>query len=302
MVVLVTGANGFVGRYLCKELADGGHNVVTTDVCGVVDVTADLLNEEAVHELMVSIRPDAIIHLAGQASVTLSWEKPKWTETLNVHTTLNLLNAISGAIHPVRLLVIGSSDQYGLIQGESFMVTEQTPCRPINPYAISKYTQEQLALTLACAKKLDVLCTRSFNHIGPGQSKGFVVSDFSSCIVAIERGADPVMCVGNLEVYRDFTDVRDVVHAYRLLLENGHTREIYNIGSGIPVAISQLLSMLIEMSTMTILVKQDPTKMRAIDMLRVGCNHDKLTADTGWVPQIPLRESLYDTLDWWRKQ
>lgn len=302
MVVLITGANGFVGQYLCEELSAHDHTVVRTDVLGDVDWKADLLSEAETVSLLENASPDAVIHLAGQASVTLSWKKPKWTETLNVHTTLNLIQAIVQTGRPVRLLVIGSSDQYGkALQGDR-MLDESMPCEPQNPYAVSKLAQEQLALNLAHHHRLDVLCTRSFNHIGPGQKLGFVVSDFCHGIAAIERGADSVLKVGNLDVYRDFTDVRDVVRAYRLLLEKGKSGEVYNVGSGCLVKIAELLETLVGMSSARVQVSVDTGRLRSHDLKHASCNYQKLKNDTGWVPEIPIHDSLQATLDWWRAQ
>ena len=300
MVVLITGASGFVGRYVFEELSRHGHQAVRTDIAGDVDTTADLLNEEETRALISGVKPDAVIHLAGQASVALSWEKPKQTETLNVHTTLNLLQAIAHVNKAIRLLVIGSSDQYGKTLQDHCSITEDMPCRPMNPYAVSKLAQEQMALAVARHHQLDVLCTRSFNHIGPGQKPGFVVPDFSQGIVAIERGAEPVLKVGNLSVYRDFSDVRDIARAYRLLIESGRSGEVYNIGSGRLVKIDELLQTLIGMSGASVRIEVDSQRLRTHDIKHAACDYQKLSTDTGWEPQIPLQESLKDTLEWWR--
>lgn len=300
--VLITGANGFVGNYLRAELKANGYEVVTTDVAGPIEVEADLLDKEGVMLLLYQTKPDAVIHLAGQSSVGYSWENPIKTLDLNVKTTIHLIDAITQCNPAIRLLVIGSSDQYGVVPQNKFLVDEMVPLNPQSPYAISKCTQENMAIAFSKARNLDILTTRSFNHIGPRQRPGFVVADFSKSIAEVENDVKPIICVGNLDAYRDFTDVKDVVRAYRLLLENGRSREVYNVGSGELRSIREILENLIAISGKEIDIQVNPAKFRPVELYRLGCNHEKLTRDTGWVPKYNIKDSLSDTLNWWRQQ
>lgn len=299
---LITGAGGFVGACLRDELSQNGWQVTTTDILGNVDIRLDLLDAEAVLAHMLQHRYDAIFHLAGFSSVRGSWEAPKRAFSLNVFPTIHLLDALHQVGGESRMLVVGSSEQYGRLPEGLELVDEQVPRNPQNPYAISKNAQEQMALALSAKYNLDVLYTRSFNHIGPGQAKGFVVSDFASSIAAIMNGAAPVVRVGNTKAYRDFTDVRDVARAYRLLVEKGARGEIYNVGSGAAVSVQEVLDTLIRLSGQEIQVEQDPEKYRPLDQPRIMCDKRKIAKHIGWNPAIPLEESLRNTLSWWVSQ
>jgi GDP-4-dehydro-6-deoxy-D-mannose reductase len=299
---LITGASGFVGAHLKRELGAHDYEVYTTDIGGNPDFILDLLDVMKVYEHLEKYKYDAVVHLAGFSSVKLSWEYPRKALELNVFPTLNLLDSISRTGFNTRVLLIGSSDQYGIVPQDRFLLTETDPCQPRSPYAISKCTQEQMAPALAASKKLDIIYTRSFNHIGPGQQKGFVVSDLTSAIVDIQNGSEPVLYVGNMQAYRDFSDVRDVVRAYRLLLEKGQCGEIYNVGSGAVHSIQSILQSLIELSGMNIEVRQDPAKFRPVEIYKIGCCRQKIMEHTGWAPEIDLKQSLKDTLAWWQQK
>ena len=189
---LITGVNGFVGTYLEQELYQAGYEVIGTDLQGRA-VTADLLNKETTKNLVNDIAPDYIFHLAGQASVALSWQNPQMTVDVNVIGTLNLLDGVKIADKPIRIVVIGSSDEYGKVKKEDCPISERFEPHPESPYAVSKYMQEKMALLYQTAYGMDVVLTRSFNHTGPGQKKGFVIPDFASQIARIEKGAEPVL-------------------------------------------------------------------------------------------------------------
>jgi len=299
---LITGASGFVGMHLKRELENNGYEVYTTDISGNPDFTLDLLDAAKVYEHLQQHKYDVVVHLAGFSSVRLSWDNPKRTLELNVFPTLNLLEGISRTGFSTRTLLIGSSDQYGIVPSERFMLMETDPCQPRSPYAISKCTQEQMANALAASKKLDIVFTRSFNHIGPGQRKGFVVADLASAISDIQKGSEPVLYVGNTQAYRDFSDVRDVVRAYRLLMEKGRSGEIYNVGSGTVHSIQSILKALIDSSGLDIEIRQDPAKLRPVDIYKIGCCNQKIQEHTGWKPEIDIQQSLKDTLLWWQHQ
>jgi GDP-4-dehydro-6-deoxy-D-mannose reductase len=301
MKALITGVNGFVGKYLSKELIENGYEVIGTDLSGDNVQHVDFLDAQAVTRFISDIEPDYVFHLAGQASVGLSWNIPKETFEVNVCGTINLLQAAKECIKQPRLVIIGSSDQYGVVRPENCPIKETLVQNPLSPYAISKSAQEQIASSLAKAYGLEIVTTRSFNHIGPGQRKGFVVADFSSDIVKIESGKmEPVLHVGNLTAKRDFTDVRDIVRAYRLLAEQGTPGEVYNVGSGKAVSISEILSGLLALSKVEIKVMQDPKKMRPLDIPLIVCNFDKLSKDTGWEPSYPIDETLQEIIAYFR--
>jgi len=301
MKALITGYNGFVASYLSKELVEHGYEVIGTDIVGDGVEHADFLDLQAVSQLLSRCEPDVIFHLAGQASVGLSWQIPRKTFDINLGGTINLLDAARKFSKRPKLLIVGSSDQYGVVKPEDCPIRENLPQNPQSPYAISKTAQELTALALSKAYGLDVVLTRSFNHIGPGQKKGFVVADFSATIAEIEVGKkEAVLHVGNLDAKRDFTDVRDVVRAYRLLVEKGRPGEVYNIGSGVSFRISEILDKLLKLSTVKIEVTQDPEKMRVSDIPLIRCCYEKLKNDTEWTPYRSLDETLADILDSFR--
>lgn len=302
MKALITGIGGFVGTHLTQELNNHGYEVCGMDIAGNAPNThiVNLLDKAAVIGMISETRADCIFHLAAQASVRLSWENPQLTFDVNVKGTLNLLEAVRSLDHPTRIIIIGSSDQYGHIQPEDCPIKESLRIDPVSPYSISKQTQENLVKSYIHAYNMNIVMTRSFNHCGPGQRTGFVVSDFASRIAAIERGESPLITVGNLEAKRDFTDVRDIVRAYRLLNEAGMTGEIYNVGSGQAHSVREILEMLIDLSQCQIEICVDPDRMRPSDLPLIQCDNTKIRQQTGWSATIPLRQTLLDTLQYWR--
>jgi GDP-4-dehydro-6-deoxy-D-mannose reductase len=299
MRVLIVGVNGFVGYYLERELLDSGYEVEGADIKGTHKFV-DLLKKDSLLSVIQEVDPEAIVHLAGQSSVARSWEDPQLTFDINVKGTLNLLDSVREIDRSIRVLIIGSSDEYGIVKPSDCPITEEHKLNPINPYAISKTTQEQIALTYLKAYDMDLVLTRSFNHTGPGQPRGFVIPDFASQVAAIERGAEPVIKVGNLKAKRDFSDVRDVAHAYRLLLEKGKTGEVYNIGSGKAYLVEALLHQLICFSDKKIQIEKDPDKFRPVELPVVQSSIEKLKLDTGFYPLFAIEETLKNTLDYWR--
>lgn len=301
MKALITGVHGFVGKYLQDELTGHGYEVVGTDLTGSDIIPANFLDPESVVDLLRRAQPDVIFHLAGQASVALSWKIPRKTFDINVGGTINLLEAIHSLALPVKVLIVGSSDQYGNVRPENCPIRETLELKPQSPYAISKASQEKIALALAKMHHIPVVLTRSFNHIGPGQKKGFVLPDFADSIAQIEkRDRPPVLRVGNLEAERDFTDVRDVARAYRMLVEKGRSGEVYNIGSGTSFPISHLLDELLKLTPAHVRIEPDPARMRVSDIPLIRCCYDKLRQDTGWKPIYTLQQTLEDTLDYFR--
>ena len=272
MRALITGVDGFVGYYLTNHLLEQGDEVFGTTILpkykneAIQVYKMNLLDEQNVINVIQEIRPDVIYHLAGQSAVGLSWDKPVLTMNINVNGTIHLLEAIRKHCIDTKVLVIGSSDQYGFIKAEECPIKEEKTLKPVSPYGISKMTQEQIASLYVKSYGMKIVMVRAFNHIGPRQGKNFVVADFASKVAEIERGADPIIRVGNLEAYRDFTDVRDIVRGYHLLINQGHIGEVYNIGSGKPIKIKYILDELIKKSTSPIRVEIDENKLRPIDI------------------------------------
>jgi len=220
---------------------------------------------------------------------------------MNVKGTLHLLEAVRKTDRPVRLLLVGSSEQYGARHTPGEAMSEEMPLCPQNPYGISKCTQEALGKLYADAFGMDIVMTRSFNHIGPDQPAGFVIPDLIQGIVSVERQEKDALPVGNLSVSRDFTDVRDVARAYRLLAERGEKGEVYNVGSGKMWGLRELLEKLLSMAKVPVPVKTDPERMRPSDMPYTLCDYRKLHAATGWTPQIEIEQTLLEMLEHFRR-
>lgn len=306
MKALITGVNGFVGNYLSKYLIEKGYTVYGTVIEDNVIMEnvhikkMNLLNKEEVMETIKSINPDYIYHLAGQSAVGLSWKEPTLTMNVNINGTINLLDAVRENNLGTKVLIIGSSDEYGIIKPENCPINEQHELNPTSPYAISKKTQEEVSKLYIKSYKMNLILVRAFNHIGPMQSKNFVVSDFASKIAEIEKGAEPVIRVGNLEAYRDFTDVRDIVRGYVMLMENEKFGEVYNIGSGNAYKIQDILDVLLSLSAAKIKVEIDPDKLRPSDVPIIQCDNSKIKAHVNWETQYDIKDTLKDTLDYWR--
>lgn len=303
MKALVTGSLGFVGRYLRTELEQNGYEVIGIDIReGAQTRKLDLLDAASVVEAVAEIRPNMIIHLAGQANVGLSWKQPQKTMEVNVIGAVNLMEAVRQVDSTIRMVLVGSSDEYGVLGADGALVKETLATKPQTPYAVSKKAQEEMAQVYVKAYGLNICMTRSFNHGGAGQREGFLIPDFAAGIVRVERGQQPCLRVGNLAAKRDFTHVRDVVRAYRLLAEKGQPGEIYNVGSGEPHSVQEILDRLCAMASCRIPVECDPAKMRPSDTPVICCDHSKLTRDTGWMPIYTLENILAETLTYWREQ
>ena len=303
MKALITGSQGFVGHYLRKELEENGYTVTGLDVqAGDNTIQVDLLDSQQVFEAVKTVEPDVVIHLAGQANVGASWKIPQRTVEINVIGTVNLMEAVRVYNPNVRMVLVGSSDQYGNLGAAGADVTETLQTHPQTPYAVSKMAQEEMARVYVKAYGMQICMTRSFNHGGAGQREGFMIPDFAAGIVRVERGLSQELRVGNLSAKRDFTHVKDIVRAYRLLAEKGIPGEVYNVGSGNTYSAQEILDMLREMAICPVPVSTDPAKMRPSDTPVICCNHDKLTQDTGWNPAHSVQEILSDTLQYYRSK
>lgn len=309
MRLLITGVGGFVGRHLAHTLARETDwelwGWARRPVDGLPDrlqvAQVDLRDPEAVRQGLARLSPEGIIHLAAQSDVGESWRDPWGTFETNVRGTLNLLEGIRALGLRPRILIVTSNEVYGLIRPEEVPIREDQPFRPANPYGVSKAAQDWLAALYAAAYAMPVVRARPFNHIGPGQDPRFVVPSFARQIAWIEAGLqEPVLRVGNLEAQRDFTDVRDVVRAYRLLLERGEPGEVYNIGSGRPRAIREVLEALLAMTQARVRVEVDPQRIRPVEIPVSAADIARIRERLGWQPTIPFEQSLRDVLEEWR--
>lgn len=299
---LITGSHGFVGRYLCREMEQNGYLVSGLNRNAEDgNVQVDLLDAEKLREIIKQCKPHVVLHLAGQANVAQSWKIPQKTVETNLIGTINLMEAVRVCDPAVRMVIVGSADQYGNLGAAGQLVDEDVPMKPQTPYAVSKLAQEEMAKVYARAYGMNICMTRSFNHGGAGQREGFLISDFAAGIVRVEKGLADRLRVGNLSAKRDFTHVKDVVRAYRMIAEKGVGGEVYNVGSGVVYSAQEILDRLKKMAVCEIPVEQDPDKMRPSDTPVICCDHRKLTEHTGWMPIYKIDDILQDTLEYYRK-
>jgi GDP-4-dehydro-6-deoxy-D-mannose reductase len=296
MKIVVTGGAGFVGTYVTQELQINLPHVqveVWDRTTGV-----DISDAGTYVPQLQKLQPDWVIHLAALASVGDSLKNPDSVRRVNVEGTRQLLENIQQVSPATKCIVASSSDIYG--QGASTPLPELSlaDSHPQNPYAQSKWDMEKM-IEDTCNNF--VIRVRPFPHIGPGQKLGFVTADFASQVAAIEQGKqEAVIRVGNLEAQRDFTDVRDVARAYRLLIEKGTVGEVYNISSGVATSIQSILDTFLGLARVEITVQEDPTRMRPSDTPILVGDASKIKAATGWQPEIPLKKTLKDILEYWR--
>jgi GDP-4-dehydro-6-deoxy-D-mannose reductase len=297
---LVTGGSGFVGHHLVAHLAAAGDEVVTCDRAPLPDgEVLDITDAAATVDLVGRVRPEVIYHLAGWADVGGSWHAPVEAFRANAEGTLNVLQAATD-VGVDRVLAVSSADVYGAVSEDELPLTEDSPLRPASPYAASKVAADFLALQAWLGRRLPVLRVRAFNHLGPGQTDKFVAPALASRIARNEVEGGDVITIGNLSARRDFTDVRDVVRAYRLLMEHGEPGEVYNVCSGRDVAVQELADDLLAMASHPMRFETDPDLLRPVDVPVLRGDHTRLTKATGWQPDIPLSRTLTDLLDDWR--
>jgi GDP-4-dehydro-6-deoxy-D-mannose reductase len=315
--ILITGVSGFVGGYIVDYLTSRED---TLEVHGIsrskptwdfVPVTPERLNDHHFHladlndipkirSLIEEIQPDYILHLAAQSSVAESWKTPVASFMNNTNIFLNIIDVVRLNDNGARVLSVGSSEQYGVVTEADLPLTEDSPQCPANPYAVARVAQEQLARIFASGYGLDICCTRSFNHCGPGQTDHFVVSAIVKQFVMISRGLqDPVIHIGNGAIIRDFVDVHDVVVAYRLLLTRGKRGEVYNICSGKGRSIREIVTLLSEMYHIDVQVHQEQSQIRPIDNPRIVGSYQKIQLEMGWEPKISFEESLRSIFEYW---
>ena len=310
---LVTGITGFAGSHLADLLIKEGYEVFgttrprskTENIDNIVDkmklFDADLIDSHSLSTVLSEIKPDYIFHLAAQAFVPTSWSSPATTMESNVTGTIHLFEAVRRAkIDPV-IQIACSSEEYGLVYKNEAPITEENPLRPLSTYAVSKIAMDFLGYQYFKSYGMKIIRTRGFNHTGPRQGDVYVCSTFAKQVATIEAGkAKPEIKVGNLESYRDFTDVRDMVRGYVLAVEKCDAGDVYNLASEKTWQIKKVLEMLIGMSKVEITVKQDPARMRPSDVELLLGDASKFKKKTGWKTEITFEKTLEDLLNYWR--
>jgi GDP-4-dehydro-6-deoxy-D-mannose reductase len=314
MRILITGITGFVGSHFADFALERGLDVYgswrwrsnTENIDHLHDrihlIESDLRDLSSVQTLVETSRPDYVVHLAAQSYVAASWHTPAETLNTNIIGQMNLFEAIrSRQAAPPRFLVIGSSEEYGLVQDGELPIKETNPLRPLSPYAVSKVAQDVMGYQYFMSHGMPIVRARAFNHEGPRRGDVFVTSSFARQIVEMEVGRrEPVLRVGNLTVQRDYTDVRDIVRGYWRLLEDGKPGEVYNLCSGRAWAIERVLEFLLDEAAIRPTIKPDPGRLRPSDVPVVIGDGSKIRAAVGWEPKIPFETTLRDLLAYWR--
>ncbi|WP_243297596.1 GDP-mannose 4,6-dehydratase [Bacillus litorisediminis] len=304
MRALITGISGFVGQFLEKRLLRDSNIVYGTTRSQKMSnnyIILNLLSEQDIVNLLKDIKPSHIFHLAGMSNVKQSWSHRIHAIESNTIATITLLEAVKKVNRNIRVITIGSSEEYGYAATNSKPISEDSALRPISPYGVSKAAISMLVRQYYKADQLDVIHLRPFNHIGPGQSLGFVTSDFAYQIALINKNKQEKnqIEVGNLEAIRDFTDVRDIAEAYYKVAKHGKSGEIYNVCSGSGVKINKILDILLSFSDKQIEIITDESKMRPSEVpIMVGSN-EKTQKQLQWAPKISLKSSLYDIYQYW---
>jgi GDP-4-dehydro-6-deoxy-D-mannose reductase len=292
---LITGGRGFVGHWLADHLREQGDQVV------VIDLEVDVTDPAALLAAMSDAAPDAVYHLAALTHVGESWDEPLRVLEVNVIGTGALLASARQCGTDPRILVVSSAEVYGAVADPSLLpLDEESPTAPLTPYAASKLAAEALAAQAYLGHGQRVFVVRPFNHIGPGQSPNFAVPALAKRIVDADRSKASTIPVGNLSARRDFTDVRDVVRAYRLLIESGRPGTVYNVCTGRDVSIREIAEGLLALAGTALELQTDPSLVREVEVPVLRGDAGRLSAATGWKPEIPLEQTLSDVLAYWR--
>jgi GDP-4-dehydro-6-deoxy-D-mannose reductase len=314
MRILITGITGFVGSHLAEYALERGAEVFgsirwrskmehmerLSDRVTLIE--SDLRDLLSVRTVLEQAQPDYIIHLAAQSFVAASWKTPVETFYTNVISQMNLFEGMRQLGSSARFLVIGSSEEYGLVEPHELPIRETTPLRPLSPYAVSKVAQDLMGWQYFKSYGMHIVRARAFNHTGPRRGETFATSNFAKQIAEMEAGLrEPVVQVGDLKPTRDFSDVRDIVRGYWLLLERGVPGEVYNLCSGLEWSIERVLNFLIGKSSLPqIEIRQDPARLRPSDVPVLRGSRQKIESALGWRTTIPLEQTLTDLLEYWR--
>ena len=304
--VLIFGAGGFVGSYLCKEFLNNGYKVSGTDkgegsaLPSEVDFyKIDLMQADEVEKLIGQIQPDIIVNLAAISSVGASWNMPQATMAINVIGALNIMEAARKSEQKPRILFVGSSEEYVISENP---LDENTQLNANNPYGISKVTQEQFAKLYREQYGLKIYCVRPFNHTGIGQRDSFVLPSFCKQVAEIDKsGKDGKIQVGNLKVKRDFSHVKDVVRAYRMIVESDNCNQIYNVGSGNAYSLEDMLTYIIGLSDQNIEIEVDQNRIRPTDQPVICCDRSLIGKELGWKPQYDVYDALKEMFDYYKE-
>ncbi|MDR2409057.1 MAG: GDP-mannose 4,6-dehydratase [Bacteroidales bacterium] len=302
MKALIVGAAGFAGKYLSDELRKAGYETVDVDMMKSAKIKCiDIRDINALKKIISDIRPDCIFNLAGFTSVAESWKNVQECFFLNVIGSINVLEAVRETGADSKIILIGSSEQYGRVRENGGSINESVALNPISPYAISKRAQEDIGKVYSAVHGMNICMTRTFNYIGIGQKSGFVISDFAEGIVKIEKGLNQVLKVGNTATFRCFTDVRDIVRAYRLIMERGIAGRIYNVGSEKSYSIKEILNIMVNLSHVNnIVIEEEVDKFRVYDTPYMQCDYSLLNQDTCWKPEIPIERTISEILQYYR--
>ena len=293
---LITGGRGFVGSWLADHLRELGDEVVA------IDREVEITDPTALLGAMSAAAPDAVYHLAALTHVGQSWEEPLQVLEVNIMGTAAVLAAARQCGTDPRVLVTSSAEVYGAVTDPGLLpLSETSPTAPLTPYAASKLAAEAVVDQAYLGHGQHVITVRPFNHIGPGQTPNFAVPALAKRIVEADRRGSPTIPVGNLSARRDFTDVRDVVRAYRLLVEAGRPGEVYNVCSGRDVSIREIADGLLKLAGTTLEFKTDPTLVRPVEVPVLRGDPTRLVDATGWKPEVPLDQTLADVLAYWRQ-
>ena len=317
MRVLITGITGFAGSHLADYILENHPEVKLyglirwrspmENILHIRDKIelhqGDLKDIVSLKKCLAEIKPDWIFHLAAQSYVPFSWKCPSETFSINALGQINLFEAVLSLNLSPRIQVAGTSEEYGLVNPDEIPMKETNPLRPLSPYAVSKIAQDFMAWQYYKSYGLKTVRTRGFNHTGPRRGEVFICSNFAKQIAEIEKGKkEPVIYVGNLEAKRDFTDVRDTVRGYWLCLEKGKDGDVYNVGTGKPYSMKEILDLLLSMSKVKVKTELDPARLRPSDVPVLFSDCTKLKELTGWEPKIPFKQTLQDLLEYWREK
>lgn len=316
MKLLITGFTGFVSQHFLALLnkEEPGSVVLGIDKnspdfnftdysnLSISFENIDLLNRSATDKILDSFQPDYILHLASVSSVAQSWHTPLDSFVNNTNIFLNLVEQIRVKNSKCRVLSVGSSEEFGEVTEKELPLTEEHPLKPVSPYAVARVSQEMLSKIYADGFSLDIIMTRSFNHIGPGQKDVFVISSFAKQLVQLAKNktAGNPITTGNLSVIRDFVDVRDVVRAYFLLLKNGRRGEVYNICSGKGIVLKDIITTMSELLGIKVETVVNPQLIRPNENKKVIGSYQKIKDELGWEPEIHITKSLSDIIYYWQ--